>query len=111
MKAKILSLVVLFLMGIMSVLAQVKTEKFKVYGNCSMCEQRIEKAALKVEDVNAVDWNKETKMIEVSFDQKKTDVNKIHMAIVKAGYDTDKHKAESKDYKGLPGCCQYDRPQ
>ncbi len=111
MKIKFLSLVVLFLMGIMNVLAQSKTEKFKVYGNCGMCEQRIEKAVLKVEGVTAVDWNKKTKMIEVSFDQKKTDLNKIHLAIVKAGYDTDKHKAKSKDYNELPGCCQYDRPE
>ena len=111
MKIKILSLVVLFLMGTMSVLAQSKTEKFKVFGNCSMCEQRIEKAALRVEGVNAVDWNKETKMIEVSFDQKKTSLDKIHMAIVKAGYDTDKHKAKTTDYNELPGCCQYDRPE
>ncbi len=111
MKAKILGVVVLFLMGMMSVLAQNKTEKFKVYGNCGMCEQRIEKAASKVEGVTAVDWNKKTKMIEVSFDQKKTDVKKIHLAISKAGYDTDKRKAASNDYMGLPGCCQYDRPK
>jgi len=111
MKAKILSLVVLFLMGMMSVLAQSKTEKFKVYGNCGKCEQRIEKAALSVEGVDAVDWNKKTKMIEVSFDQKKTDINKIHVAITKAGYDTDKKKAPTTDYKGLPGCCKYDRPK
>ena len=50
-------------------------------------------------------------MIEVSFDQKKTDLDKIHMAIVKAGYDTDLLKAKSKNYYELPGCCQYDRPE
>jgi len=111
MKIKILSLVVVFLAGMMSVLAQSKTEKFKVYGNCGMCEQRIEKAALSVEGVDAVDWDKKTKMIEVAFDENKTNVNKIHLAITKAGYDTDKKKAVTTDYKGLPGCCQYDRPK
>ena len=76
-----------------------------------MCEKTIEKAAQSVEGVKSADWNKETKIMEVSFDQKKTDVTKIHLAIVKAGYDTDKHKAKTTDYKGLPGCCQYDRPE
>ena len=76
-----------------------------------MCEKTIEKAAQSVEGVKSADWNKETKIMEVSFDQKKTDVDKIHLAITKVGYDTDKHKAATTDHMGLPGCCQYERPE
>ena len=94
----------------MTLFAQSKTEKFKVYGNCGMCEKRIETAAKSVEGVSAADWNTETKMIEVSFDTTKTDVHKIHMAIAKAGHDTEMHKATDEAYNKLPGCCHYERP-
>ncbi len=109
MKTKILSLVVLFVLGTFTVFAGEKTEKFKVKGNCGMCETRIEKAAYSVEGVSKADWNKETKMMEVTFDDSKTDVHKVHMAIAKAGYDTDMHKATDEAYNKLPGCCKYDR--
>lgn len=89
--------------------AQTKNEKFKVYGNCGMCENRIEKAANAVEGVSNADWDSETKMIKVSFDESKTDVHKVHMAIAKVGHDTDMHKASDEIYNKLPGCCKYER--
>ncbi|MGZ2371509.1 heavy-metal-associated domain-containing protein [Ancylomarina sp. YFZ004] len=109
MKTKIISIVVLVLMGTMSLLAQSKTETFKVFGNCSMCEKTIEKAANTVEGVTSADWDKKTKMMKVTFDKTKTSVHKVHMAIAKVGYDTEMHKADDKVYNKLPGCCQYDR--
>ncbi len=109
MKSKVLSLVTLFLLGTAAVFAGNKTEKFKVYGNCGMCEKRIEKAALSVDGVSAADWNKETKMMEVTLDDSKTDVHKVHMAIAKAGHDTDMHHASNETYDTLPNCCHYDR--
>ena len=109
MKTKVLGLITMFLMTTAVVFAGEKTEKFKVYGNCGMCEKRIEKAANSVDGVSTADWNKESKMIEVKLDDSKTDVHKVHMAIAKAGYDTKMHKATDEAYKKLPGCCQYDR--
>jgi copper chaperone CopZ len=109
MKTKVLGLVVLFVLGTFTVFAGEKTEKFKVYGNCDMCEKRIEKAALSVDGVSKADWNKESKMMEVKFDDAKTDVHKVHMAIAKAGHDTEMHKAKDEAYNKLPGCCKYDR--
>lgn len=110
MKTKVIYLTtVIALMSLGTVFGQAKTEKFKVYGNCGMCESRIEKAAKSVDGVTAADWSKETKMIEVSFDSTKTDVHKVHMAIAKAGHDTEMHKAKDETYNALPGCCQYER--
>lgn len=109
MKTKVITFVILFLIGTTSVFAASKTEKFKVYGNCGMCEKTIEKAAKTVSGVSAADWNKETKQIAVTFDDAKTDIHKVHMAIAKAGYDTDMHRADDKTYNALPGCCQYER--
>ena len=82
---------------------------FKVYGNCGMCENRIEKAALGVEGVNSADWDKETKMLKLTCDVSKVKVENIHKAIAKVGHDTDKAKADDEVYSNLPGCCKYDR--
>lgn len=82
---------------------------FKVYGNCGMCKSRIEKAAKSVEGVTTADWNKETKMIEVSFDSSKTAIDKVHKAIAKVGHDTELYKAKDEIYNALPACCLYDR--
>ena len=109
MKLKVAGLIALFVISGFSLSAKEQDNKFKVSGNCSMCEKRIEKAAMSVEGVSAADWNKETKLIEVSFDKSKTDVHKIHAAIAKAGHDTEMHKADDKAYNALPGCCKYDR--
>lgn len=108
-----LTLVALFTISGLSVLKandHNETKKFKVYGNCGMCETRIEKAAMAVEGVTTADWNKETKMIKVTFDSETSNVHKIHMAIAKVGHDTEMHKADDKVYDALHGCCKYDRP-
>ena len=109
MKTKILSLVALFMMVTFTVFAANKTEKFKVHGNCGMCEKRIEKAASSVEGVSKANWNKETKILEVTFDDTKANTEKIEKAIAKAGHDTPHFKATNEVYKELPGCCHYDR--
>lgn len=101
MKTRVVSLVVLFVLGTFTVFAAEKTEKFKVKGNCGMCEKRIEKAAKAVDGVKEADWNKETKMIEVKFDDTKTDLDKIEMAIAKVGHDTPHHKASKDVYDEL----------
>lgn len=109
MRTKILSLVALFMMGAVSVFAGNKTEKIEVKGNCGMCKTRIEKAAITVDGVSKAEWDKETKKLEVVFDDSKTDIHKIQMAIAKVGHDTGMHKAEDDVYNKLPGCCKYDR--
>jgi len=109
MKTKILSLVALFVMGAFTVFAGNKTEKIKVYGNCGMCESRIEKAVKAVDGVSKADWDKKTKMLEVTFDNAKTNIHKVHMAVAAVGHDTEMHKAKDEVYNKLSGCCKYDR--
>ncbi|MCY1721083.1 cation transporter [Prolixibacteraceae bacterium Z1-6] len=109
MKTKVLSLVALFVMGAFTVFAGNKTEKIKVSGNCGMCEKRIEKTAMTVEGVSKADWDKKTKKLEVVFDDEKTSLDKIEVAIAKVGHDTPNHKASTEVYDKLPGCCKYDR--
>jgi len=110
MRVKVIFLAsVITLMSIATIFGQTKSEKFMVSGNCGMCENRIEKAALAVDGVTVADWDKETKMIDVAFDSSKTDIHKVNMAIAKAGHDTKMHKAKDEVYNKLPGCCQYER--
>ncbi|HPF51665.1 MAG TPA: cation transporter, partial [Draconibacterium sp.] len=109
MKTKVLSLVALFMLGAFTVFAGNKTEKINVKGNCGMCESRIEKAVKAVDGVSKADWNKDTKILEVTFDDAKTSADKIEIAVAKVGHDTPNHKADDAVYDKLPGCCHYDR--
>ena len=109
MKTKVLSLAALFMLGAVSVFAANKTEKIDVRGNCGMCETRIEKTALAVDGVSKAEWDKETEKLEVVFDDSKTNVDKIEIAIAKVGHDTKNHKTTTEVYDKLPGCCKYVR--
>ena len=90
---------------------QIKTESFKVYGNCGMCKSTIEKAAKSVKGVNSAIWDMKTDTISVSYDILLTDSHSILQAIADKGYDSDNHRATAEAYDKLPGCCQYDRPE
>lgn len=109
MKTKVLSLVTLIVFGVVAVFAGNKVKNVKVYGNCDLCKARIEKAAKAVDGVATANWNKETKMMDLAFDDSKTDVHKVEMAIANAGHDTEMHRATDEAYNKLPGCCQYER--
>jgi periplasmic mercuric ion binding protein len=89
--------------------ATLKAETFKVNGNCSMCKDRIETAAISVAGVVSANWDYKTKIIEISLDESKTNVHEVHKVIAKAGHDTEMHKAVDADYNRLHTCCKYDR--
>jgi len=86
----------------------IKTETFKVFGNCGMCEKRIEKAATG-DGITKADWSVDTKIMTVVYDPAKTTNAAIQKKIAAAGHDTEKEKASDSVYDKLPGCCQYDR--
>ncbi|NDH07555.1 DUF3347 domain-containing protein [bacterium] len=86
-----------------------KTETVKVWGNCSMCKETIEKAANKKGDAKAV-WNDETKQATITYNTKTTNLNTVLKRIALAGYDNAVYAAPNEAYNNLAGCCQYDRP-
>ncbi len=108
-KIAVLLFTAVMLFGVQSLVAETKTEKIKVSGNCGMCETRIEKAALTVQGVSKATWDQKTKALTVVFDASKASVDKIETAVAKVGHDTPNHKADAKTYEALPGCCHYDR--
>jgi Cu(I)/Ag(I) efflux system membrane fusion protein len=78
-----------------------------VQGNCEMCKERIEKAAKGVEGVSSAKWNVEQKELHLDFDSNQTNADAISQAVAKAGYDTNKDKANDETYNALPDCCKY----
>lgn len=85
-----------------------KTETVKIYGNCGMCEEKIEKAG-NLKKLAKVDWNVDTKIATLTYDAKKTNQDAILKRIALSGYDSDKFLAPDNTYSKLPGCCQYER--
>jgi len=82
------------------------TVKFKVFGNCTQCKERVEEA-LEVKGVKLAEWNIDTKVMEVVYMADKITIEKIHELIASVGHDTEKVKAPDKVYLKLPDCCMY----
>ena len=107
-------ILILFLALPFGILAQEKHKKnpkarFKVYGNCEMCEKRIEKAALSIKGVKLADWVIPSNQINLIYNSNKVDLETIHRTIATKGHDTSEAKAKEEVYNELPFCCQYDR--
>jgi hypothetical protein len=83
-----------------------ETATFKVFGNCGMCKERIEKAVV-MKGVKSGSWDNETHMLTVTFDPRKTTVDKIQLRLAAVGHDTDKYRAKDSVYDKLHGCCKY----
>ncbi|MBX3101226.1 MAG: heavy-metal-associated domain-containing protein [Bacteroidetes bacterium] len=83
---------------------------FTVYGNCSMCQERIETAATRLKGVRKAHWDREKKSLTVSYDPQKLQLKDIHKAVAAVGHDTEEVRAPDKAYEALHGCCQYERP-
>ena len=87
-----------------------KSEDIKVWGNCGMCKKTIETAATKA-GASKASWSEESKVLSVTFNQKKTDATKIQEAVAASGYDTEAITAPTEAYNKLHSCCQYDRKE
>lgn len=90
--------------------AGLKKETVKVWGECGMCKNTIEKSA-KEAGATVANWNTETKVLTVSYNAKKTDTKKIQQAIAAAGYDTRDIAASKEAYDKLHECCKYERKE
>lgn len=85
-----------------------KTETFKVWGNCDLCKGRIENV-VKTDGAISADWSTKTKLLTVTFDPAKTNIDAFSKKLAAAGYDTEKYRADNKAYNALDACCQYPR--
>lgn len=84
---------------------------FKVYGNCGMCKDRIEKAVNELDGIHKADWDRNTKMLDLQYDESVLELDEIHKAIAGVGHDTEKERADDEVYDNLHFCCQYERTE
>ncbi len=105
---KIILLGLFLFMGI-SVSAQNKNAKatIEVDGVCTMCKDRIEKAAIKSKGVKSAVWNVETHELKLIYNEGKTDLTTIQNNIASVGHDTKEIKATDEAYSTVHPCCRY----
>jgi len=111
MKSIKLLMAMALMLSISTCFAEIKNAKVEtvhIYGNCSICKSTIETAA-NVKNVVQVEWNKDTKMAVLTYDEKQTNQDEILKRIGLAGYDSDKFLAPDNVYAKLETCCQYER--
>mgnify|MGYP002072654091 FL=1 len=82
------------------------TITFRVSGACSMCKDRIEKAA-KMKGVHTAVWDEESHYLTLQYNPQKVTLEKIENSIIAAGHDLDDRKAADVVYNKLPDCCLY----
>ena len=83
-----------------------KEVKIKTSANCETCKALIEKAVRKLDGVDKVNLDINTKILTVNYYPNKLNIGKIRKAVNKAGYDADTQTADPKAYSKLPKCCQ-----
>jgi mercuric ion binding protein len=95
----------LLVMSTIAVTAKTVTQKFMVKGQCGECKERIEKA-LDIPGVSFAEWNKDSKMLTVRFNDRKVSEDDLHTLISNLGYATSKLPAnkdsQAKLSKMLP---------
>jgi len=74
--------------------------------HCETCGPQIEKKLLKEKGVQMIVLDEKSMTIKVTYNSKKTDLQKIKTAISKLGYDADEVKADAVAYEGLDACCK-----
>ncbi len=104
-------ILLIFLLGINLIYAQesnLKTEEFVVKGNCGMCKTRIENVVSSQPSAKG-EWNQGTKILTITYDESKTNSDKILKLVADAGNDNEKYESDDDTYESLPGCCLYER--
>jgi len=86
----------------------IKTESFKVWGECGMCKSRIEKTVM-AEGATDASWDSKTKLLTVRYNPAKTGKEALSKKLAAAGHDTEKFTAPCDIYNSLPGCYHYER--
>jgi len=98
-KLKLISIVIsLFL--VMGANAQkassIKVVSIQTNGTCLPCKEKIEQGLAFEKGVKDVEYDLATAIVKVTYNEKKTDVEKLRKAINKLGYTADGQKPENE---------------
>ncbi len=88
-----------------------KSISFEVKGNCWMCQNRIEKTAVKIKGVKFASWDSESKQFNAIIDERKCSVDDVKEKIAEVGHDSEGFTAPLEVYNNLPECCKYRNPE
>ncbi len=86
--------------------SNVKELEIKTSAQCNMCKETIEKAMAYEKGVKTFNLDLNTKVLKVTYDEKKTNPDKIRKAVSQLGYDADDVPGNPKAYAKLPACCK-----
>ena len=106
---KITLIVVSILLSLSAVIGQSSNiEKIKIQtsAQCGMCKEAIEETLAFERGVKKSVLIMKTKIVEVEYDKRRTNPEKIRKAISKIGYDADDLPADKKAYEKLEACCK-----
>jgi copper chaperone CopZ len=82
--------------------------QIKTSAVCKMCKSTIEKQLSYEKGVKTSNLDVDSKIVTVTYNPKKTDINRIKKAITESGYDADEVVAQEKAYNNLDPCCKKD---
>jgi periplasmic mercuric ion binding protein len=86
----------------------IQTIQIKTSAVCDMCKEALEKAMAYEKGVKKSELDVASKVLTVTFDTKKTTVEKIKKAVTETGYDADELPANPAAYENLHACCKKD---
>lgn len=85
---------------------QYTTVEFIAKGCCGQCKDRIENA-LDKKGIRFAEWDKNTRLVRITFKSDMYDLPALHSIIAEAGHDTEVMTAPDSVYNTLPQCCKY----
>lgn len=83
--------------------------KIKTSAICKMCKATIERQLAFTKGVESANLDVASKVVTVTYNPKKTSLEKIKKSITESGYDADELPAEAKAYDKLEDCCKKDQ--
>jgi copper chaperone CopZ len=102
----IISLIAIIILSISGVKAQIIEAQIKTSGQCEHCKETLEKNLRFERGVKKVSFNIESHVVNVKYDEAKTTIRNIQVAITKLGYDADSLLADPNAYEKLNACCK-----
>ena len=96
--------------GILAQSPETEEIEFPALGNCYLCKVRIEAKLNLLDGVTSSNWDYNTKVTTVEYDESVTDPFEIMQAVADTGHDTEWYPAPEEMYALLIGtCCEYER--
>jgi len=103
---KIISLIAIIMISFTGLQAQIKDAQIKTSGQCEHCKETLEKNLRFEKGVKKVSFDIKSHTVNVKYDEAKTTIRNIQLAITKLGYDADSLLADPKAYEKLNACCK-----